>query len=181
MPKKRSLLLTITTLTLLFFATPASHALQMEPFFQDSFLNMSEDAQDAADSGKILMLFFEQDGCPYCSKLHKETLKDPKVIDYLTKNFHAVLIDIYGARSATDFQNRTATEKKFSRRLGVHFTPTVAYFDKKGEELFRISGYWKPFHFLASMEFVKKGLYKKQNFQDYIHKKIAGEKMPAEH
>ena len=146
-------------------------ALENEPFFQDSFLNMGEDAKLAAESGKILMLFFEQEGCPYCNELHKKTLTDAKVQKYLKQHFHAVLVDIYGARETVGFDGKPTREKAFSRQQGVHFTPTIVYYDSLGKELFRLTGYWKPFHFLASMEYVRKGLQKTMNFQDYIHQK----------
>ena len=158
-------------LTLIFFGS--AYALKNELFFRDSFLNMRDDAKDAAAEGKIFMVFYEQEACPYCEELHKKTLTDSAVKEYLQEHFHAVLVDIYGARETVGFHGEQAREKAFARRQGVHFTPTIVYYDGEAKELFRISGFWRPFHFLASMEYVRKGLYKEMNFQDYIREKAS--------
>ncbi|MEG3641332.1 thioredoxin family protein [Magnetococcus sp. PR-3] len=171
-------LFTTTLLLGLLWLTPTpAQALVNEPFFQDSFLDMGEDAATAADEGKIFMVFYEQEACPYCDQLHKQTLPDPGVKSYMKAHFYPVLLDIYGAREVTDFQGKATKEKAFARSERVHFTPTVIYYDGKGQELFRLSGYWKPMHFKASMRYVKEGHYKNKNFQDLI-RQIVQEQMP---
>ncbi|OSM06243.1 thioredoxin family protein [Magnetofaba australis] len=150
-------------------------ALTNEPFFKETFLDMQEDLLTARESNQILMLFFEQEGCPYCKQLHETTLQDPKVRTYMETYFYPVQVDIFGARESVDFDGKTAPEKQFARNHKVMFTPTVVYFNAKGEELFRLSGYWRPFHFLASMRFVKEGHYKSKNFQDLIRELVRQE------
>ncbi|MBF0186894.1 MAG: thioredoxin fold domain-containing protein [Magnetococcales bacterium] len=178
--KVKRILLPMLILSLFgLFLPHSASALMNEPFFQDSFLNLQEDGEDAEADGKLLMLFFEQEGCPYCKQLHEETLSDQGVRDYIQNNFFAILIDIYGAREAANFQGRSMREKALARSMGVHFTPTIIYYDGKGKELFRITGFWQPFHLIASMEYVRKGLYKTMNFQDYIHEKARGSTQPV--
>ena len=46
--------------------------LHKQPWFFDSFLEMGPDLEEAADSGKGLVVIFEQRGCPYCSKKGKD-------------------------------------------------------------------------------------------------------------
>ena len=38
-------------------------------WFKVSFLDLYEDIEEATEKNKRLMLFFFQDGCPYCKKL----------------------------------------------------------------------------------------------------------------
>ena len=38
-------------------------------WFKNSFLDIREDVADAKAAGKRLVLYFYQDGCPYCKKL----------------------------------------------------------------------------------------------------------------
>jgi thioredoxin-related protein len=38
-------------------------------WFVNSFLDIREDIGDAAAEGKRVLLYFYQDGCPYCKKL----------------------------------------------------------------------------------------------------------------
>ena len=35
-------------------------------WFKLSFLDIRDDIEEAADSGKRVLLYFYQDGCPYC-------------------------------------------------------------------------------------------------------------------
>jgi len=38
-------------------------------WFKNSFLDLQDDIDEASESGKRLMVYFYQDGCPYCKKL----------------------------------------------------------------------------------------------------------------
>jgi thioredoxin-related protein len=55
-------------LLLLYLALWAIPAAAQEPpeWFAQSFLDIREDAAEAARDGKRLMIYFMQDGCPYC-------------------------------------------------------------------------------------------------------------------
>ncbi|MBF0448014.1 MAG: thioredoxin fold domain-containing protein [Magnetococcales bacterium] len=166
----------LVTACALFSLHGTAQALMNEPFFEDSFLNFKEDAESAADQGKILMVFYEQEGCPYCTELHQKTLKDPAVLDYMEQHFYPILVDIFGAREAMGFDGAPTREKALSRAQRVHYTPTVVFYGPSGVELFRLAGFWKPFHFLASMEYVFEDHHHKMNFQDFIRAKINAEK-----
>lgn len=43
--------------------------LHVQPWFHDSFLDLNEDLAEAHASGKRLVVFWEQRGCPYCKRL----------------------------------------------------------------------------------------------------------------
>ena len=45
------------------------HAIDIPPWFTESFLDIQDEAAAAARDGKRLMLYFGQDGCPYCREL----------------------------------------------------------------------------------------------------------------
>ena len=38
-------------------------------WFKESFLNLREDVEEAKENNKRVLLYFYQDGCPYCAKL----------------------------------------------------------------------------------------------------------------
>ena len=38
-------------------------------WFKVSFLDLYEDIEDATDNNKRLLIYYYQDGCPYCQKL----------------------------------------------------------------------------------------------------------------
>jgi len=47
----------------------APRTIEIPPWFSETFLDLREDVRDAAKAGKRLLLYFGQDGCPYCKAL----------------------------------------------------------------------------------------------------------------
>jgi thioredoxin-related protein len=158
---------------------PGEDGMYHQPWFHDSFLDLKEDLSDAKKAGKRLAIMFEQRGCPYCKETHVVNLRRPEVVDYLKKNFVIIQMDIWGSREVTDFDGEKIPEKKFARKYGVQFTPTIVFLPDDLEktkakrpqdrEAFRLFGYWKPFHFLNSFVYVKtKGYETQPNFQRWL-------------
>ena len=46
-------------------------------WFKVSFLDLFEDIEEAADNNKRLMVYYYQDGCPYCKKLLEDNFAHP--------------------------------------------------------------------------------------------------------
>jgi thioredoxin-related protein len=150
-----------------------------QPWFHESFLDLKEDLLETKKAGKRLAIMFEQRGCPYCRETHQVNLRRPEIVNYLKKNFNIIQMDIWGSREVTDFDGEKMPEKKFARKYGVQFTPTIIFLPDNLEktkakhprdrEAFRLFGYWKPFHFLNSFVYIKSNGYKKQpNFQRWL-------------
>ena len=64
--------------------------LHKTPWMQDTFKDLREDLEEANAEGKRLVLFFEQIGCIYCTKMHKEVFSKEKVSNYINDNFFVV-------------------------------------------------------------------------------------------
>lgn len=154
--------------------------LHAQPWFENTFLDLREDVADAAAKGKNLVIFWEQRGCPYCGEMHKVNLAKPEISDYIARNFYALQLNLYGARKVKDFDGTELEERKLAERWRVNFTPTVQFFaadpaeslGKNGRdaEVWRLLGYWKPFHFLNSFVYVRDGAYKTEpNFQHWLN------------
>ncbi|TMH62448.1 MAG: thioredoxin, partial [Betaproteobacteria bacterium] len=47
----------------------APYAFDIPPWFASTFLDFREDIGDAAREGRRLLVYFGQDGCPYCKQL----------------------------------------------------------------------------------------------------------------
>lgn len=153
--------------------------LHVQPWFENTFLDLKEDAADARAKGKGLVIFFEQRGCPYCGEMHKVNLSRPEIADYITKNFYALQINLHGSRKVKDFDGTELEERKLAERWRVNFTPAVVFLPTDPEEtngksghdveLWRLLGYWKPFHFLGTFVYVRTGAYKSEpNFQHWL-------------
>ena len=71
----RSLRLVAAAVALLALATgvraqqPSPYAIDVPPWFTETFLDFRDDVADAAKNGRRLMIYFGQDGCPYCRQL----------------------------------------------------------------------------------------------------------------
>eukprot|EP00043_Microstomoeca_roanoka_P026484 m.266554 g.266554 ORF g.266554 m.266554 type:complete len:204 (-) comp66484_c0_seq1:61-672(-) len=164
-------------------ATIGDDGLHKQPWFIDSFLDMTDDLATAADNGKRFAVMIEQRGCPYCREMHEVNLEIEQISSYVSENFDVLQLDMWGSREVTDFDGEAMEERSIIQRWQVNFTPTIVFFPadpaeaegKTGRqaEVARMPGYFKPFHFLSMFEFVREELYKELTFQRYLQDKFA--------
>ena len=121
-------------------------------WFAESFLEFPQDAKEAAQDGKRLMLYFWQDGCPYCRQLTQTTLADPAIVAKVKARFVAVALDVFGEREVQWFDGRRLPEKALARALGVRVTPTLVFLDEKGAIVLRTAGYLPPDRMGAALD-----------------------------
>ena len=159
-----------------------------QKWFHISFLDLKEDLMEANKSGKRLVVFWEQKGCPYCKQTHEVNLRIPKIVKIITDHFVVIQMNLWGDKEVTDFDGEVMTEKKLSQKWAVRFTPTIQFFPdnlknigkKSGNkaEIMRIPGYFKPFHFYHLFKYVEKKAYEKEpNFQRWLG--VEGDKLAA--
>ena len=161
--------------------------LHVQPWFADESLEMPKDTfEEALDAGKNLAIFWEQRGCPYCKEMHEVNLADKEIVDYIKSNFVVLQLNFKGGREVMDFDGKTMTERQLANRWLVNFTPTINLFpmDKAKvlgrpgakAEVFRIPGYFKPFHFITAFEYVRGKHYERlgpTGYQTYINERAA--------
>lgn len=93
--------------------------LHKTPWMQDTFKDLREDLEEANAEGKRLVLFFEQIGCIYCTKMHKEVFSKEKVSNYINDNFFVVQLNLHGDIEVTDFDGDVLPEKDIARKWGI--------------------------------------------------------------
>ena len=154
--------------------------LYAQPWFRETFMDLREDMAEAKSEGKQLVIIWEQKGCPYCREMHRVNLRIPSTVDYIKKHFFVVQMNLWGDREVTDFEGNQTTEKKLARKHRVQFTPTLQFFPKEPPkegakvdgrdlEVWRLMGYWKPFHFEHTFHYVAEDGFKSQpNFQRWL-------------
>lgn len=156
----------------------ADNGLHMQPFFLQSFLDLSEDIADAQAEGKGLLIIVEQQGCPYCRELHQVNFRIPKIVDAMTQSFNVLQLDLRGARELTDANGDIGPERDLIKRWGVVYTPTLIYIprdaDFEGKSAAEAAvavmpGYFKPFHFATMIDYVASDAYRDQHFQDFLN------------
>jgi thioredoxin-related protein len=132
----------------------AADATMLPPWFTETFLDIREDVADAAKDGKRLMLFFEQDGCPYCKQLLQVNFSQKAIADKARSRLTSVVLNIWGDREVTWTDGRKFSEKQFATFLKIQFTPTLVFFDEQGKVVARINGYYPPHRFEAVLDWV---------------------------
>ncbi|MDH5391576.1 MAG: thioredoxin fold domain-containing protein [Gammaproteobacteria bacterium] len=136
-------------------------------WFKNSFLDLNEDISEAKEAGKKLIVFFYQDGCPYCKKLLDDNFSQKSIADKTRKNFDLVAVNMWGDNELV-FRKNTYTEKTFSETAKVMYTPTILFFDEKANIVLRMNGYYQPGKFEAALDYVRLNKFKNQKFSEYV-------------
>jgi thioredoxin-related protein len=123
-------------------------------WFSESLLDLREDVAEAAAQGKRVMLYFGQDGCPYCKRLMEVNFRQEAIAAKAQKHLMALALNIWGDREVTWTDGSATTEKQLAARLKVQFTPTLIFLDERGAVALRVNGYYPPHHFDAALDHV---------------------------
>ncbi|MCI5112574.1 MAG: thioredoxin family protein [Marivita sp.] len=108
--------------------------LHKQPWMRDTFKDLREDLEEANAEGKRLVLFFEQRGCIYCSKMHEEVFSDATVSDFIAENYFVVQLNLHGDIEVTDFDGEVLSEKDMARKWRVLFTPNIVFLPEEVPE-----------------------------------------------
>ena len=156
------------------FAMPAHaqvaspYAIDIPDWFTESLLEMRDEVRDAAAQGKRVMLYFGQDGCPYCTTLMRTIFSQRTIADKTRGHFTAIALNIWGDREVTWVDGRRLSEKALGRELRVQFTPTLLFLDEKGAVALRLNGYLPPHRFEAALDYAAGLAGKGMRYDEYI-------------
>lgn len=124
--------------------------------------DFKDEIEAAAEENKNLILFVHQDGCPYCDKMRARVHPHPKVMNYFSKHFVMIETNKRGSLEVVTPEGKTTTERDYARKLRVRATPVFVFFDKKGKEALRTTGYMDAERFYLAGRYVTEGVYKKK-------------------
>lgn len=137
-------------------------------WFKTTFMDFSEDLEEAADEGRHVMIYFHQNGCPYCAKLVEDNFHDKAIVAKLQKDFDVIETNMWGDRDLTDWTGKEFNEKEFSAHMKVQFTPTLLFLDSKGKILLRLNGYQSIDKMHTTLDYISKKIYLNQSYASYI-------------
>ena len=137
-------------------------------WFKDSFLEFEEDVADAAEQNKRVMIYFHQEGCPYCAKLVDENFTNPEIESYVRKNFDGITINMWGDREIVSVAGKSFTEKTFAEALKVQYTPTLLFLNEQGRVALRLNGYYPPDKFRLALQYVAEKQEAKLSFNEFL-------------
>ena len=177
------LLKTVIILSFIYFVAPVSafaaqigdDGLHKQSWMRDTFKDLREDLDEANLEGKRLVLMFEQRGCVYCSKMHKDVYSRERVSNYIDENFFVVQLNLHGDLEVTDFDGEILSEKAMARKWSILFTPTVLYLPQEvGEGLTAtqaavsfMPGAWSAATTIDMLTWVKEERYLLDNGEDF--------------
>lgn len=151
----------------------------MEYFFNQSFNNLEEELEIAAEENKsgVFIMFSDKD-CPWCLKMKTTIMNRADVQDYYREHFRLLTIDIRGDTMMTDFEGNEIYEKDFAfKQHRVRATPVFMFFDTSGKKTMRLTGIVRDAEeFLWLAEYVVDGEYQKTNFTKYKRARAKQEK-----
>lgn len=137
-------------------------------WFKSSFLDLREDIAEAAEENKRLLLYFYQDGCPYCKKLLTVNFAQKSIVEKTRRNFDVLTLNMWGDREVIDLDGETLKEKDLALKLRVMFTPTMLFLNEKGQIALRVNGYYKPNKFSTALDYIAGHNEDKMRFRDFL-------------
>ncbi|MBC8209839.1 MAG: thioredoxin fold domain-containing protein [Gammaproteobacteria bacterium] len=137
-------------------------------WLKDSFLEFEEDIAEAAAKNKRVMIYFHQDGCPYCARLVEENFADPVLGNYIQKHFDAIEINMWGDRQIVSIGGKPFTEKTFAAALQVQYTPTILFLNEQGKTALRLNGYYPSDKFRLALRYAAEKLENKLSFNEFV-------------
>ncbi len=124
-------------------------------------------------NGKNVLLLFEKKTCPYCKKFENDIKKNKALHKLLKNNFnvYAIPLDEYhkykmGDKNPPKKTNTTSLKMRFS----IKATPQIIMFDKKWNKIIQIPGYSNPDTMKIFINYIIKGIYKKEDLKKYLIK-----------
>jgi thioredoxin-related protein len=131
-------------------------------------MDFSEDLEEAAEENRHVMLYFHQNGCPYCAKLVRNNFQDKHLVAKLTQHFDSIETNMFGNRDLTDWTGKELDEKAFALQMQVQFTPTLVFLGAKGKTLLRLNGYQSIEKMHATLDYISNKIYLQQPYASYI-------------
>ncbi|HCH22818.1 MAG TPA: hypothetical protein DE179_00800 [Oceanospirillaceae bacterium] len=140
----------------------------MPDWFKDSFLEFADDAEEAGDADKHLLLFFQLNACPYCSKMLVDVFETEPYTSYIQTHFDTIGLNVRGDREVVFNEEITLIEKDLAKQLNVFATPGIIFLNADNKVVARVDGYRAPERFQGIMEYVSSRAYESMSLNDYM-------------
>ena len=92
----------------LVYAAGAPAEIEAPAWFKISFLDLRDDIKEATAANKRVMIYFGQNGCPYCKRLMEVNFKQPDIVAGTRRHFDAI-------EYASQHRERTVSFAEFQK------------------------------------------------------------------
>ena len=141
---------------------------QMPDYFKESFLEFADDAEEAAEADKHVLLFFQLNACPYCDVMLRDVFEADPYMSYIQTHFDVIGLNVRGDREVVFNEDITLIEKDLAKQLNVFATPGIIFLNEENNVVLRIDGFRAPERFQQAMEFVSSRSYERIDFNAYV-------------
>ncbi len=149
-------------LFILLLSVNSALASELPAWFTESLLDLRDDVAEAAAHRKRVMLYFHQEGCPYCKRLEEVNFRQAGIAAKAQERLVALALNIWGDREVTWTDGTATTEKRLAAQLKVQFTPTILFLDERGGVALRLNGYHPPEEFEAALDYATRRISREQ-------------------
>jgi len=124
--------------------------------------------------------------CGWCKRMDATTFKDPAVVDYMNKNYHAVKLDAE-TKDTVHFQGHDFIYRQENRANEIALSllnnrmsyPTSVYLDEKVSMLSPVPGYLTVEQIMPILKFYGDNIYKSKTWEDYSKEIMSAPAAPA--
>jgi thioredoxin-related protein len=140
---------------------------EIPDWFKQSFLEIAEDVEEAADEDKHVLLFFHLNDCPYCNRMLNENFAHDPIKQQIQQNFDSIAINIRGDREIAMSEDLNTTERVLADYLKIQYTPTIIFLNHDNKTVLRLNGYRSPEALKQALDFVQSKAYLSSSFSDF--------------
>lgn len=126
--------------SLFFLLTVGMAPATQAALFTGTTADLQAEAQAAGRQGKLLAVFMTMPDCPGCREMERQVHPDPLTEKAFAKRFRTVQLDIVEERPLIDAKGQATTPTRLAQRLRAIATPSYAFFDGRGQVLYRYTG-----------------------------------------
>ena len=97
--------------------------------------DLAAESAASASEGRVLLVLFSQQGCPWCERVRREFLLPIQKNEDYTSRVAFRQIDVDRKTPLRGFRGEATTHAEFARAYGVRLYPTEMLFGAGGESL----------------------------------------------
>lgn len=139
------------------------------------WVSISEAEKLAKDEPRKIIVDVYTDWCGWCKRMEASTYKDPKIVEYINKNFYAVKFNAESKNEIT-FQGKTYTYDPLRRTNGLcaillgnsNGYPTTTFLNDKLEVLSVVPGYQNTETMRKIIHYFGENAYLKMDWNKYM-------------
>jgi thioredoxin-related protein len=124
----------------------------------------------AKAQNKMILVDIYTDWCSWCKKMDANTYTNPKVKDYLKKNYTIIKLNAEGTTPIM-YKGQKMSPAEFAQGMGVTGYPATLFMKSNGDGITLVPGYAEADKFMQILTYIGESRFEKQKFEEYLKEK----------